>query len=163
MLIQKDKSKGRDASNYQPITRLPLCWKLLTALLSDETDSSLEENQILLEEQKRCRRKSRGTGDRLYIDKMILREVKVRKENLAMGWIDYRKAFDMVPHSWILECFDILEVNHTVMAFLAKTMKDWRVELTSANMHLGEVSIKRYISGRCIVAASICFNTHSLN
>ena len=31
----KDKSKGRDASNYRPIACLPLCWKLLTALLSD--------------------------------------------------------------------------------------------------------------------------------
>ena len=36
VVIQKDKSKGRDESNYWPITCLPLCWKLLTALLSDE-------------------------------------------------------------------------------------------------------------------------------
>ena len=145
VLIQKDKSKGRDASNYRPITCLPLCWKLLTALLSDEIYSFLEENQILPEEQKGCRRKSRGTGDQLYIDKMILREVKVRKKNIAMGWIDYRKAFDMVPHSWILECLSILGVNHTVVAFLEKTMKDWRVDLTCANVHLGEVNIKRGI------------------
>ena len=108
VLIQKDKSKGRDASNYRPITCLPLCWKLLTALLSDEIYLFLEENQFLPEEQKGCRRKSRGTGDQLYIDKMILREVKVRKKSLAMGWIDYRKAFDMMPHSWILECLNIL-------------------------------------------------------
>jgi len=124
VLIQKDKSKGRDASNYRPITCLPLCWKLLTALLSDEIYLFLEENQCLPEEQKGCRRKSRGTGDQLYIDKMILREVKVRKKSLAMGWIDYRKAFDMMPHSWILECLNILGVNHTVVTFLEKTMKD---------------------------------------
>ena len=76
---------------------------------------------------------------------MILIEVKVRKKNLAMGWIDYRKAFEMVPHSWILECLHILGVNHTLVSFLEKTMKDWRVELTCGNQHLGEVKIKRGI------------------
>ena len=120
VLIQKDRSKGRDASNYQPMTCLPLCWKLLTGLLSDEIYLFLEENQFLPGEQKGCRRKSRGAGVQLYIDKMILREVTVRKKSLAMGWIDYRKAFDMMPHSWILECLNILGVNHTVVNFLEK-------------------------------------------
>ena len=36
VLIQKDKSKGTIASNYRPIICLPLCWKILTALLTDE-------------------------------------------------------------------------------------------------------------------------------
>ena len=99
VLIQKDKSKGTFASNYKPITRLPLCWKILTALLTDEIYAFLENKQFLPEEQKECRRKSRRTGDQLYIDKMILKEVKTIKKNLAMGWIDYQKAFDMLPHS----------------------------------------------------------------
>ena len=28
----------------------------------------------------------------------------MRKKNLSMAWIDYKKAYDMVPDSWILEC-----------------------------------------------------------
>ena len=145
VLIQKEKSKKRDASNYRPITCLPLCWKLLKALLSDEIYLFLEKNQLLPEEQKGCRRKSRGTGDQLYIDKMILREVKVKKKSLAISWIDYRKAFDIMPHSWILECLHILGVNHSLLSFLGKTMNNWRVELTCANKHLREVKIKRGI------------------
>ena len=31
-LLQKDKSKGNVASNYRPITCLPLMWKLLTGV-----------------------------------------------------------------------------------------------------------------------------------
>jgi hypothetical protein len=26
---------------------------------------------------------------------------KKRRKNLNMAWIDYQKAFDSVPHSWI--------------------------------------------------------------
>ena len=35
-LIQKDKSKGNVASNYRPITCLPLMWKLLTGVIADQ-------------------------------------------------------------------------------------------------------------------------------
>ena len=63
VLIQKDKSKGTFASKYRPITCLPLCWKILTVLLTDEIYAFLENNQFLPEEQKGCRRKSRGTED----------------------------------------------------------------------------------------------------
>ena len=70
---------------------------------------------ILPEEQKGCRKKSRGTGDLLYIDKMVLKEAKRRKKNLAMAWIDYRKAYDMLPHSWMLECLKDLGVNEEIV------------------------------------------------
>ena len=42
---------------------------------------------------------SRGTNDLLYIDRAVIKEVKSRNKNLAMTWIDYKKAYDVVPHS----------------------------------------------------------------
>ena len=59
---------------------------------------------MLPEELKGCRERSRGTNDLLYIDRAVIREVKSKKKNLAMTWIDSTKAYDMVPHSWIKEC-----------------------------------------------------------
>ena len=38
----KDKAKGNIASNYQPVTYLPLLWKLLTGILVDEIYDYLE-------------------------------------------------------------------------------------------------------------------------
>ena len=32
VLLQKDKAKGNDFSNYRPITCLPLAWKILTGI-----------------------------------------------------------------------------------------------------------------------------------
>ena len=42
VLTQKDKAKGNIASNYQPVTYLPLLWKLLTGILVDEIYDYLE-------------------------------------------------------------------------------------------------------------------------
>ena len=42
-LLQKDKSKGNVASNYRPITCLPLMWKLLTGVIADQIYAHLAE------------------------------------------------------------------------------------------------------------------------
>ena len=44
---------------------------------------------------------SRGTGELLYIDQHILNESKTRQKNLAMAWIDHKKAYNMILQSWI--------------------------------------------------------------
>ena len=145
ILIQKDKKQGNAANNYRPITCLPILWKLLTGVIANELYEYLESNSILPEEQKGCRRKTRGTHDLLYIDRMILKEVKQRKKGLAMGWIDYRKAYDMIAHSWILESLKDLGVHNKINEFLQESMKAWRVELTCGEQILGEVKINRGI------------------
>ena len=71
----------------------------MIGILADEIYDYLEKKMLLPEKQKGCRRKSKDTGDLLFIDKMILWEVQMRKKNLAVGCIDYKKAYDMVPHS----------------------------------------------------------------
>ena len=123
VVIQKDRSKGTVARNYRPITCLPLVWKLLTGIVANEVYSFLQGHNLLPEEQKGCRHNSKGTADLLFLDKMILKEVKSRKKNLAMGWIDYRKAYDMLRHSWIFESLVKLGFNGKVQILLKESMK----------------------------------------
>ena len=52
LLLQKDKSKGNVASNYRPITCLPLMWKLLTGVIADQIYAHLDQEKLLPEEQK---------------------------------------------------------------------------------------------------------------
>ena len=74
--MQKNKEKGKPASNYRPITCLTLVWKLLAGVIAEETYGILDTNLLLPQEQKGCGRKCRGTNDLLLIDKLILKEVK---------------------------------------------------------------------------------------
>ena len=41
---------------------------------------------------------------------------------LAMGWIDYKKAYDMVPHSWIKKSMETIGVAGNMQRFLSKSM-----------------------------------------
>ena len=62
-----------------------------------------------------------------------------------MAWIDYRKAHDLVPYSWILECLDNIGVNEEIRRFVSESMKSWKTELMYGNNILGEVKIERGI------------------
>ena len=81
--------------------------KLLSGVIADLIYGHLDQQKLLPEEQKECQKRSRGTNDLLYINRAVIRAVKSRKKNLAMAWIDYKKAYDMAPHSWIKECLDL--------------------------------------------------------
>ena len=76
---------------------------------------------------------------------MILKNCKRRLTNLSLAWIDYKKAYDMVPHSWIIECLEIFKVSENITTLIRNSMKNWRVELTSMGEKLGEVNIRRGI------------------
>ena len=84
--------------------------KLLSGVIADQIYGHLDQQKLLPEEQEGCRKRSRGTNDLLYIDRAVVRKVKSRKKNLAMAWIDYEKAYDMVPHSWIKEWLELFGV-----------------------------------------------------
>ena len=62
-----------------------------------------------------------------------------------MAWIDYRKAYDLVSHSWILEYLDLLSIADNVRSFLEKSMKKWKLLLTSNGSDLCEVDVNRGI------------------
>ena len=144
-LIQKDPSKGTAPNNYRLITCLLMMWKISIAQIREEIYYSLTSRRLFPEEQKLCRKGSKGTTELLYIDQQILNESKTRRENLAMAWIDYKKAYDMVPQSWIINSLKMYKISHKVINFIEKTMKTWRVELTSGGRKLAETKIQRGI------------------
>ena len=67
-LIQKDPSKGTAPNNYRPITCLPMMWKILTAQIREKIYDSQTNRGLFPDEEKGCRKGSRGTPELLYID-----------------------------------------------------------------------------------------------
>ena len=49
--------------------------------------------------------------------------------NLNVAWIDYKKAYNMIPHTWILQYLKIFKVAN-MRNLIEKSMKTWKVELT---------------------------------
>ena len=119
----------KNPKNYRPITCLPTMYKLLTSIIAERTYTFLNEHQLLPSEQKGCKRGSYGCKDQLLINKMILEDCKTKKKNLSTAWIDYKKAFDSVPHTWIIKCMEIYKICPVTVNFITESMKCWKTTL----------------------------------
>ena len=128
-----------------PLSQRPHNWKLFSGVLSEKIYDHLEAEQLFPEEQKGCRKGSRGTKEHLLVDKMVMRNCKRRKTNLVMAWIDNKKAYDMVPHSWILETLQLTGVAQNIQQLVGASMKNWRTTLMSNGQNLVDVNIRRGI------------------
>ena len=80
-----------------------------------------------------------------YRDHYIVKEVKTRRINLAITWIDYRNVYDMVPQPWILECLKMYKISDKIIKFINKTMES-RIDSGRTDLSRGENS-KRHLPG----------------
>ena len=90
-------------------------------------------------EQKGCRQGSFGAKDQLLINKLLTEDCRTRDKSLSMAWVDYQKAYDSMPHSWLLQCLQLHKISPVLYGFLSRVMKSWR---TSMVLSCGNSTIK---------------------
>ena len=141
----KDSKKSTEVGNYRPIACLNLIRKLLTGIIIDKAHDHLEENKLLAEKQKRSRRKCQTTKDQLEIDRSILQNCRKRKTNLSMAWTGYKKAYDIVPHSWIITTMGKVGLADNAIGLIKQSMNRWKTNLYADGKLLESVPITRKI------------------
>lgn len=108
----KDPQKGATPSNYRPITCLNTTWKLLSGIIAAKMNGHM--SHYMSRTQKGICNNTRGAKHQLLVDRAITRDCKSRNTNLCTAWIDYQKAYDSMPHTWILECLKLYKINPTL-------------------------------------------------
>ena len=134
---QKER-KGNAVGNYRSIPCLNVLWKILTGIINGKVYDHLNQQKILPEEQKGCQRKTRGTKDQLLIHKAVIRNSRRRKTNLNVAWINFQKAYDMVPQSWILKTLDLVGTARNIIEILKRSMQSQRTFLFSGKNKQGK-------------------------
>jgi hypothetical protein len=119
----------KEQKNYRPITCLSTVYKTLTGIIARRISVHLEENNLLPAEQKGRHSGSKGCKDQLLILKAILEDCKKRRKNLNTAWIDYQKAFDSVPHSWIEKSIELIGANNKIVELCSLSMEKWSTKL----------------------------------
>ncbi|XP_045541420.1 uncharacterized protein LOC123722902 [Papilio machaon] len=127
-LVPKDQITA-DPAKYRPITCLSSVYKTLTSILCAKITRHLNANQVISDAQNGCRGGCRGAKEPLLIDAVIGKLVKRNRRNLDAAWVDYKKAFDSVPHSWLKRVLELYKVDCTVRDFLGHCMGQWSTTL----------------------------------
>ena len=51
------------------------------------------------------------------------------RRNLAVVWLDYQKAFDSIPHGWIIKALQLAKVPQPLVAAIHHLTKTWYTTL----------------------------------
>jgi len=88
----------------------------------------LDKKDLLPVKQKGRRKNTRGTKDKLLIDKILQKNCRRRHTNFNIPWTDYKKAYHIVPHSWLLESVMLTGLQTTSTA-IKEQHGNWRTDL----------------------------------
>ena len=67
------------------------------------------------------------------------------KNNLHFAWMDHKKAFDSLSHSWIAKNLQMLGISNNIRQFLKAAMNSRNMLLTVNSQIFGQVRIQRGI------------------
>ena len=56
-------------------------------------------------------------------------DVKKNWQNLCTAWLDYKKAFDNVSHSWIIESLQLAKIPQKIIGAISDLMHKWRTKV----------------------------------
>ena len=70
-----------------------------------------------------------GTSDNVMIDDMVQRDAILHNRNLFTTWIDVRKAFDSVSHSFLVEILKIHRLPEKIVKVVENIICKWNIVL----------------------------------
>ena len=116
-------AKRQNASlpnQLRPITCLPNLYKVISKVVSSLLADFCETNKVISENQAGTRRRCQGAKQQALVNKNLNR---FHNNDLKTCWIDAKKAFDSVPHQYLLECLMIMNVPSFIIEFVKRMMK----------------------------------------
>ena len=66
-----------------------------------------------------------GCIEQLLLNKSILNGVKQRKRNLITIWLDYQKAFDSIPHDWMIQSLRLPKIPEKLVTTIETLTMQW--------------------------------------
>ena len=153
LLAKNDDTKN--PKNFRPIACLNITYKLYTGLLNLFLEDHCISNNIISEEQAGGKKGSWGCVDQLMINKMAMEEIRKNRRNAFVMWFDYKKAFDSVPHSWMVKALELAKVPQQIINNITALKQFWNTEvsLQTADESLRTDQIK-YLTG-CLQGDSL--------
>ena len=136
------KGKATSGSEFRPITCMPTLYKLTTKCVTEMLQLEVERRGLLAENQLGTVRRVQGAKEQALLN------IAVNKQygnSLKAMWVDVKKAFDSVSHTYLLACLRHLGLANWILRFLETTISHWRIKALAYGESVLEKQVKRGI------------------
>ena len=104
-------------------------FKLYTSCINTFVQQHCEMNNIVTTEQAGGKRGVWGCLEQLLINKTVINEEKQNLRNLVTVLLDYQKAFDLVPHKWLIESLKLDKLPPLIVTAIDTLTKSWATNI----------------------------------
>ena len=126
-LIEKQGEWIHD--NTRPITCTNTLYKWYTSVLLFLLNQHKKKFNIMQIDQRGAKNNCSGTVENLLIDNMVLQDAHDGKRNLVCSWVDIKKAYDSLSHSWIKRMLSIHRFPLLLQQAIVNVIGSWNVQL----------------------------------
>uniref|UniRef100_A0A0N5ACU9 Reverse transcriptase domain-containing protein n=1 Tax=Syphacia muris TaxID=451379 RepID=A0A0N5ACU9_9BILA len=120
------KGSPQDPSCYRPITCLNTIYKIFTGVIRVICRRHFVDLGITPVEQRGLRE---GECNCLHVcmtDQVLAYDAIYRRHPLSVCWLDFKKAFDSVSHSYLKWSLSVSRLPGYAVRFISRSMKYWR-------------------------------------
>ena len=147
ILLHKSGPKS-DPFNFRPITCLNTCYKLLRGFISTFIGQYVSERNMVAIEQRALQKNIWGCTHAPTVDQTLIADAHDQKQRpISVAWIDYAKAFDSIPHTYIKWVLRSRQVPPPLRKLLKGLMNQWQVKY-EVKVKGGKVNQSNYLKTR---------------
>ena len=137
----------KNPKNFRPIACENMLLKTYTGTLALLIEEHLADNNIIAPEQAGAKKGMWGCTDQLLINRAVTDEAIKNQRNLYMIWLDYKKAYDSVPHGWITEAMKLAKIPAKIIEAINQLISKWQTELSiptvNGKVRIGEILYRK--------------------
>ena len=149
-------------SNQRPITCTNTLYKWFTSLLLRILTTFLAKHGLMQIDQRGAKEKCAGTVNNLLLDDMVLKDAQANRKNLACAWVDVRKAYDSLSHSWIKRVLEIHRLPTKLQTAICKIVDSWNIVLIIPLEGTVEETQPIHVTNGVLQGDSICPELYKL-
>ena len=105
-LLLPKNDQTNHARNYTLIFLQNIILKLYTGCINQFFQKNCQHNNIRTTEQAGGKNEVWGCFEQLFVNKRILEEITENRYSLITKWLDYPRAFDSLPHKWLINALE---------------------------------------------------------
>ncbi|KAH9290949.1 hypothetical protein KI387_035066, partial [Taxus chinensis] len=135
--------------NYRGISLINVMLKILTSVVIKRIEKELEERKFFSKIQAGFRRNEECVGQVAVLHEIALRRMAKLKKPMFVVFIDFKKAYDMVPHEALFRKLHAAGVKGKALHFIQELYNGSSVRVRHDGLLSSHIPVKRGVRQGC--------------